>query len=110
MRNKDVTDAEILERLNLAAKETGVVLTYTHKLFFLRLLNFCASEGREINNGLEVTKSTKQLSVALDISPRAVTQSLKRLLDCGAIQRHAGEKPFPSCYAYVTTINSKFYK
>jgi DNA-binding MarR family transcriptional regulator len=108
-RNKDVTDAEILERLNKAAKEKGIVLTYTHKLFFLRLLNLCASEGRETENGLEITKSTQQLAVALNISPRAVTQSLKRLLDCGAILRRVGEKPFPSCYAYVTTIVPEFY-
>lgn len=110
MRNKNVTDAEILERLNIVAREKGVHLTYTHKLFFLRLLNLCESEGCETKNGLEITKSTQQLAVALDISPRAVTQSITRLLDCGAILRNVGEKPFPSCYAYVTIISPAFYE
>lgn len=103
------TENEILSSLTKEASSKGVVLTYAHKLFFLRLLDYAEKAGEHTENGLSVTLSVQGLSEALKIPLRTTIQSLNRLTACGVLIRTEGEKTFPRSPA-VTVICRKFYE
>jgi len=103
------TDIEILSRLMKLANGKGVALTYAHKLFFLRLLDYASKTGGQSECGLTVTLSVEGLSKALEIPLRTTIQSLNRLTACGALQRKGGEKTFPRSPA-ITSIPMILYE
>ena len=103
------TENEILVCLNRIATGQGVVLTHAHKLFFLRLLECADKYGQQSLYGLSVTLSVQELSVQLAIPLRTATQSLNRLVSCGALERQDGEKTFPRS-ATITTIPKNIYE
>lgn len=103
------TENEILSSLTKEASSKGVVLTYTHKLFFLRLLDYAEKAGENTENGLSVTLSVQGLSEALKIPLRTAIQSLNRLTACGALIRTEGEKTFPRSPS-ITVVCRKFYE
>ena len=94
------TENEILSSLTKEASSKGVVLTYAHKLFFLRLLDYAEKAGENTENGL---------SEALKIPLRTAIQSLNRLTACGALIRTEGEKTFPRSPT-ITVVCRKFYE
>ena len=100
---------EILSCLTKEASRKGVVLTYAHKIFFLRLLDYAEKTGKHTEDGLSVTLSVQGLSEALKIPLRTTIQSLSRLTACGALMRTDGEKTFPRSPA-DTVICKNFYK
>lgn len=100
---------EILSCLTKEAGRKGVVLTYAHKLFFLRLLDYAEKTGEHTENGLSVTLSVQGLSEALKVPLRTTIQSLNRLTACGALVRTEGEKTFPRSPAN-TVICKNFYE
>ena len=99
------TENEILSSLTKEASSKGVVLTYAHKLFFLRLLDYAEKAGENTENGLSV----QGLSEALKIPLRTAIQSLNRLTACGALIRTEGEKTFPRSPT-ITVVCRKFYE
>jgi len=103
------TESIIFSRLTKAAKSSGVVLTYTHKLFFLRLLDLAESMRHDADHELCVTLSVQELSKTLEIPLRTTIQCLNRLTACDALKRTGGEKTFPRSPT-TTTINKKFYE
>ena len=109
MNTVRTTENEILSRLTKAAKGKGVVVTYAHKLFFLRLLDLAERTGNKTDNGLSVVLSVQELSEALQIPLRTTIQSLNRLTACGALLRTEGEKTFPRSPT-ITTIINNFYE
>lgn len=109
MENVRATETEILLRLTRAAKESGVVLTYAHKLFFLRLLDLAERSGEYTDDGYSVALTVQELAESLRIPLRTTIQSLNRLTACGALLRTDGEKTFPRS-ATITTIAAKFYR
>ena len=102
-------EAEILIRLNEAAQKADVILTYTHKLFFMRLLNYIIDNGCK---NYTITFSITELSKTLNQPTRTIVQCLSRLTACGAIIREpASDLLFPNkpyYRAYTTTINKDF--
>ncbi|BAL01905.1 hypothetical protein OBV_p-00500 (plasmid) [Oscillibacter valericigenes Sjm18-20] len=102
------TDTVILSRLTSAAKEHNVVLTFTHKKFFLRLLNVADSNGYDADGNLFVEASVQELSKLLNIPARTTMQSITRLVECGALRRIAGVKTFPRSPT-ETVILKQFY-
>lgn len=108
MENVRASENEILARLVKSSNEKGVVLTYTHKLFFLRLLNLAEQTERGVNNELTVDLSVQELSEALHIPLRTTIQSLNRLSACGALKRTEGKKTFPRSPT-ITTVLKEFY-
>lgn len=103
------TETEILSRLTKEASGKNVVLTYAHKLFFLRLLDFACKAGERSENGLSVTLTVSELSEALEIPLRTTIQSLNRLTACGALQRTSGGRAYPRSPTKTTTIMKFFY-
>jgi len=103
------TDIEILSRLTKLANGKGVALTYAHKLFFLRLLDYASKTGGQSECGLTVALSVEGVSKALETPLRTSIQSLNRLTSCGALQRKEGEKTFPRSPT-ITTVPKYLYE
>lgn len=103
-----MTENEIIERLQSTAVSQGVNLTYTHKVFFLKLLDYAKIHGERCPEGMQVLMSVSNLSEKLSISPRMVTQSLQVFRKCGIIQRREGEKTFPRSIS-TTVLRKEFY-
>lgn len=101
------TDIEIMERLQTKALSYGVRLTYTQKIFFLRLVVFAADKGEPCPEGLCVSLSVNEMASFLDISKRMVIQSLRILSDCGILLRYNG-MTFPR--SVLTIIRIEFYE
>lgn len=101
------TDNEIMEAMQSTAASKGVTLTYTHKLFFLKLLAYASKYGETCPEGVKIFMSVQDLSEYLSISRRMVAQSLKLLTECDIIQRHKGKNSFPR--STNTTILKKEY-
>ena len=104
------SESQILRRLTAAANEKGVTLTYTHKVFYLRLLSFASRTGRESADGVVVSLSVQQLADALQVPLKTTTQSLNRLTACGGVLRTKGEKTFPRSPAETTIVKSFYEK
>lgn len=103
------TDNEIIETIQAAAGEKGINLTYTHKLFFVKLLTYACKYGQNCPEGIMVIMPIKDLAEHLSISSRMVSQSLKVLCDCGIIMRYMGEKSFPRGISR-TIIKKEYYE
>lgn len=103
-----ITENDIIEKLQSTAINKGVNLTYTHKLFFLKLLDYAKEHGESCPEGMQILVSVSNLSKKLSISPRMVTQSLQVFRECGIIQRRAGEKTFPRSIS-TTVLKKEFY-
>ena len=89
------TDEIILIKLNKVARQKGVKLTLTHKLFYLKLVKYAVDNGEWLPDRYIIEKPEKELSEILGISFRMVTQSLQVLTKCGVIDRVKGERSFP---------------
>lgn len=103
------TENEILSRLTKESNKKGVVLTYTHKLFFLRLLKYAGVAGESLDDGFSLSLSVKELSEVLEIPFRTTVQCLNRLSACGAIQRTEAIKTFPRSPS-KTLVCKNFYE
>ena len=101
------TDIEIMERLQTKALSCGVWLTYTQKVFFLRLVSYAADKGQPCSEGLRVSLSVNEMPSFLNISKRMVIQSLRVLSDCGILLRYNG-MTFPR--SVFTIVKKKFYE
>jgi|GEM_PF-3214908 len=102
------TDFEIFMKLNTAAKRTDVKLTYTNKLFFIRLLNLCTLEGEETKEGYKIRMSALELADKLDISSKMVIKSVDTLVACGAVKRYVTNKKLQE--SYDTILTPQFYE
>lgn len=102
-------ESEILARLTKVALTNGMTLTYMHKFFFLRLLDYAEKNGENTETGLSVALSVSGLSNALNIPLKTVSYSLKSLVSCGVLYRENGEKTFPRSPS-LTIINNKIYE
>lgn len=106
---KTKTDYEIMECLQTTAKDKGIKLTYTHELFFLRLLEYGKTEGVKCPEGIKVVLSVNEMSERLSISQRMVVSSLRTLSSCGAILRQRDIKTFPQSKS-ATILKNIFYE
>jgi len=102
-----MTDNEIFERLQSTAGDYGIRLTYTHKLFYVRLLAYASEHGEVCPEGLKVSLSVNEMSTCLSITKRMVEQSLRAFSDSGILLRNI-KKSFPrSC---DTVLKKEFYE
>jgi len=100
-------DNEIMERLQTTALSYGVRLTYTQKLFYLRLVSYAADKGEPCPEGLKVSLSVIEMAFFLDVSKRMIIQSLRIFSDCGILLRYNG-MTFPR--SVMTIIKKEFYE
>lgn len=105
----NLTDNEIMEQLQSEALGKGVKLTYTQKLFYVRLLRYGLEHGILCPDGISVSLSVNELTRQLSISKRMVIQSLRILCDCGILLRYKGERSFPRG-SDTTILKKEFYE
>ncbi|MCL2321823.1 MAG: hypothetical protein FWC47_06930 [Oscillospiraceae bacterium] len=98
-----LTETEILLRLNKTAKEKNINLTYSQKLFFLRLLNYMVSNKLE---DYTITMAIENMAKTLNFSKSTVAVGLIRLEACGAIMRMVGASQFQR-KPYTIILNNK---
>lgn len=109
MTSEEYTENELIEDLQYAAASKGINLTYTHKLFFLKLLDYARENGDYCPEGIKILMSIEDLSKCLSISSRMVSQSLKIFKDCGIILRCENKKTFPRS-TNVTILKKEYYE
>jgi hypothetical protein len=89
-------EAQVLAKLTAYALANGYHFTFTHKRFFLSLLEYALSNGEETGDGLRVCLSEADMSVKFSISLRMVIQSLKVFSESGILLRQENDiKAFP---------------
>ena len=96
---------DILIRIQAIATENGIKLTYTNMTVYLKLIDY-AEENSEKDLPVWTRFSVKTLVLAeyCSVSPRIITETLKKLHNCGII-RYSVKHPYPS----VVTLYKKYY-
>ena len=97
------TDLKIMEHLQSRANDYGIRLTFTHKVFFLRLVDYAISVNDVVEDGLRISLSEDDMAATFDISKRMVTQSLRVLCDCGILLRYKG-------MVFTTVVKKDFFE
>lgn len=105
---KRADDEVIFARLNRISREKTVSLTYTHKVFCIRLIDLTMKEGEPCREGYKICKTEREFSNLLNISARMVTQSIEKLYNCGVIMRIDGKKTFPRSPS-ITILKESIY-
>jgi len=83
------SEAEIVKRLTEAAAAAGCKLTYSHKMFFLRLLDFAEQDSQ----GYYVQRTVSDIAKVCRLAERTVSDSLKQLAAAGAVRTETRGKP-----------------
>lgn len=94
---------DIMERLQSRASACGIRLTLTHKVFFLRLVDYAISVNDVVGDGLRFSLSEDDMAATFAISKRMVTQSLRVLCDCGILLRYKG-------MVFTTVAKKEFFE
>lgn len=97
------TGMDIMERLQSRASACGIRLTLTHKVFFLRLVDYAISVNDVVGDGLRISLSEDDMAATFAISKRMVTQSLRVLCDCGILLRYKG-------MVFTTVAKKEFFE
>lgn len=104
--NDNISVNEIFTKLQSAAKEHGLNLTYTNMKVYLKLLEYAeesevgAIRGR---SGVRFNVTVTKLAAYCSVSPRIVTETLRTLNSCGVI-KYVTNKPDPS----IVTLIQRF--
>ena len=90
---------EILARIQETAREHGVNLTYTNCSVYLKLLDYAEENSNIVTqyvDAIRINITTMGLAKYIgSISPRIITDSLKKFSECGII-KYTVNKPNPS--------------
>ena len=83
-----ITNNDLFKRLQKAANEHDVTLTYSSKLFYIRVLDYALTHGEETDEGISIDLSVKKMAEMADISDRMAEKALKSLSESGVILRN----------------------
>lgn len=93
-----VTVNEILIRIQAAAREHNINLTYTNMKVYLKLLDYAKEYKDKVEidfHGMRFDVTTHELARYCLVAPRTVTESLHKLKDCDVI-KYTTKRPDPS--------------
>ncbi len=98
---------DILTRLQMAAKENGVKLTFSNSKVYFKMLDFAFESKNSITNnkGVRFNCTTLELAEYSAVSARIVAESLHKFAKCGII-KYTVNKPNPS----VVLLYKEFYE
>ena len=99
------TEEIILINLKKIAQQKEINLTYTHKVFFIRLLDYVMKNGEELNDRYITNLTEKEMSEIFGFSLRMITQSIQVLTKIGVIERISVKE---RCTIYG--VNTNIYK
>lgn len=98
--NEKTSVNDILIRIQAAAREHDINLTYTNMKVYLRLLDYAEEYKNSIEtvsdfHGIRFDVTTLVLARYCSVAPQTITESLRKLKDCGIIT-YITNKPNPS--------------
>ena len=85
---KRITNNDLFKRLQKAANDHEVTLTYSSKIFYIRILDYALTHGKDLDEGISVDLSVKKMAEMADISDRMAEKALKSLSESGVILRN----------------------
>lgn len=106
--SKKLSADDILKRVLEQAQAHGIRLTFTNMRVYLRLLEYTKEHKKLVVksiHGVRFNATTFELAEYCAVSPRMITDSLRKFKDCGVI-RYEIHKPKPS----VITLLKDFYE
>lgn len=113
MRLTELTDSEILLKLETLSQRHNVKLRFAHKLFYISLLHLCEKEGNYDNESEQyyVALSINDFAKTFSVSPTTVVQALKLLKECNVIHRDTYKRDFSKLHdnGYVTNGAGRTY-
>lgn len=98
--NGETSVNDVLIRIQAAAREHNVNVTYANMMVYLKLIEY----SKEYKNTVEVVGDSKSIRFEIttlvlakycNVAPRTVTESLRKLKECGVID-YTINKPLPS--------------
>lgn len=98
---------DILIRIQAVASKKEVKLTYTNKMVYLKLIDF-AEENSTMDFPVWIRCQIKTIELAryCSVSPRIITETLRRLHQCGII-KYTVKHPYPSVIQLYKTYYEK---
>lgn len=98
---------EILTRLQAAAKEKNIKMTFSNSKVYLKMLDFACDSQNSItsNKGVRFSCTTLELAEYCSVSARIVAESLHKFAKCGII-KYTVNTPNPS----VVMMYKEFYE
>jgi len=83
-----ISNNDLFKRLQKAANEHEVTLTYSSKIFYIRVLDYALTYGEDTENGVSIDLPVKKMAEMADISDRMAEKALKSLSESGVILRN----------------------
>lgn len=99
---------KILTRIQEAARENGIGFTYTNNRVYLAILDYVKDTSGVVLNGkneIRFNVTTLELAEYCSVSPRIITESLRKFHKCGII-KYITNHPNPS----VIMLYKRFYE
>ena len=85
---KRISNNDLFKRLQKAASEHGVTLSYSAKLFYIRILDYALTHGEETEDGLLINLPVLKMGEMAELSGRMAEKALKSLSESGVILRN----------------------
>ena len=96
MKLTELSDSEILLKLEELSQSRNVKLAFAHKMFYVSLLHLCEAIGEldAVSKQYYVELSVNAFVLEFKVSRTTVVQSLGLLSSCGAIRREKQKRGF----------------
>ena len=89
---------DVLINIQTAAKKHGVRLTYSNSKVYLKMLEYTGQSecsSIEDSKGVRFNSTTLDLAEFCEVSPRIITETLRKFVECGLI-KYTVNHPNPS--------------
>lgn len=80
-------DEKIFLNITNISDRKGIKLTISHKIFFMKLVNYAIKNGWEYPDRWSLMNTEKEMVELFEMSPRTVTRCLQVLTKCELIER-----------------------
>ena len=85
---KRISNNDLFKRLQKAASEHDVTLSYSAKLFYIRILDYALTHGEDTEDGMSIDLPVKKMAEMAELSDRMAEKALKFLSESGVILRN----------------------
>ncbi|MBR6004591.1 MAG: hypothetical protein IK068_07720 [Lachnospiraceae bacterium] len=83
-----ITNNELFKRIQKVASEQEVSLTYSAKVFYIRILDYALTHGEDVENGKSIDLPVRKMAEIAEVSDRMAETALKALSESGVILRN----------------------
>lgn len=83
-----LSNNDLFKLLQKTAIEHNVTLTYSSKIFYIRILDYAITHGEDTESGKEIDLSVSKMAELSNLSNRMAEKALKALSESGVILRN----------------------